>query len=69
MAELAPKYGGATVGEFAHAWVLAHPSRPLAITGTTRLDRIAAAAKADALRLEREDWYGLWEAAQGKPIP
>lgn len=69
MAELSPKYDNATVEQFAHAWVLAHPSQPVSVIGTTRLDRIAATAKADTIKLEREDWYGLWEAAQGKQIP
>ena len=69
MAELSPKYDNATVEQFAHAWVLAHPSQPVSVIGTTKLDRIAATAKADTIKLEREDWYGLWEAAQGKQIP
>lgn len=69
MVELSPKYDNATVEQFAHAWVLAHPSQPVSVIGTTKLDRIAATAKADTIKLEREDWYGLWEAAQGKQIP
>lgn len=69
MKELAPKYGQATVEQFAHAWVLAHPSQPLSVLGTNKLDRLAATARADSLKLEREDWYALWEAAQGRKIP
>ena len=69
MAELSPKYGGATVEQIAHAWVLAHPSQPLSVIGTNKLERIQDTAKADAIQLEREDWYGLWEAAQGRQIP
>lgn len=69
MAELSPKYDNATIEQFAHAWVLAHPSQPVSVIGTTRLDRIAATAKAVTIKLEREDWYALWEAAQGKQIP
>lgn len=69
MAGLASKYGGATVEQFAHAWVLAHPSQPLSVIGTKKLDRIRDTAKADAITLEREDWYALWEAAQGRQIP
>jgi predicted oxidoreductase len=69
MAELSPKYGNATVEQFAHAWVLAHPSKPVSVIGTSRLERITATARADTIKLDREDWYGLWEAAQGKQIP
>lgn len=69
MAGLAPKYGNATVEQLAHAWVLAHPSQPMSIIGTNKLDRIIDTAKAAAIELEREDWFALWEAAQGRQIP
>ena len=69
MAELSPKYDNATVEQFAHAWVLAHPSQPVSVIGTTKLDRISSTAKTDTIKLEREDWYALWEATQGRQIP
>jgi predicted oxidoreductase len=68
-ASMAPRYGGATLEQLAYAWILAHPSRPVVVIGTNKLDRIASAAQADAIVLEREDWYALWEAAQGCQIP
>lgn len=68
-AELSPKYGGATVDQLAYAWIMAHPSRPLPIIGTNKLDRLAAAAGAAGIELECEDWYALWEAAKGCQIP
>ncbi len=66
---MAPRYNGATLEQLAYAWVLAHPSAPVAIVGTNRPERIRSAAAADAIALEREDWYALWEAAQGRKIP
>ena len=68
-AELSAKYGGATLDQLAYAWILAHPSQPLPIIGTNKLERLIATAKATDIQLEREDWYGLWEAAQGQSIP
>ena len=68
-AELSAKYGDATVDQLAYAWIMAHPSRPLPILGTNQLDRLQASAKSAAIQLEREDWYALWEAAQGRQIP
>jgi predicted oxidoreductase len=67
--ELSAKYGNATLDQLAYAWILAHPSQPLPIIGTNKLDRLTATAKAAEIQLEREDWYGLWEAAQGQSIP
>lgn len=67
--KISPRANGATLEQLAYAWVLAHPSRPLAILGTNKIERIRSAAQADAITLEREDWYALWEAAQGRKIP
>lgn len=68
-AELSAKYGGATLDQFAYAWIMAHPSMPLPIIGTNKLDRIKAVVKAAEIQLEREDWYALWGAAKGHGIP
>ena len=68
-AALSAKYGGASVDQLAYAWIMAHPAGALPVIGTNQLDRIAATAKAADIQLEREDWYGLWEAAQGRQIP
>ena len=68
-AHLSAKYGNASVDQLAYAWILAHPAGPVPILGTHRLERIEAAARAAAISLEREDWYALWTAAKGHPIP
>jgi predicted oxidoreductase len=68
-AELSAKYGGASLDQLAYAWILAHPSQPLPIIGTNKLDRLQSSARSTDIVLEREDWYALWEAAQGRQIP
>jgi predicted oxidoreductase len=68
-AELSAKYGGATLDQLAYAWIMAHPSQPLPIIGTNKLERLIATAKSTAIKLEREDWYALWTAAKGFGIP
>jgi predicted oxidoreductase len=68
-AKMGPRYGGATLEQLAYAWILAHPSRPVPVVGTNKPERLKSAARADELNLEREDWYALWEAAQGRRIP
>jgi predicted oxidoreductase len=67
--KIAPRYDGATLEQLAYAWIIAHPSRPLPVIGTKKVDRIQSAARADDIVLEREDWFALWEAAQGRKIP
>ncbi len=68
-AELSAKYNGATLDQLAYAWLMAHPSTPLPIIGTNKLDRIQSCAAAAHIQLEREDWYTLWQAAKGHGVP
>jgi predicted oxidoreductase len=66
---MAARYDGASLEQLAYAWILAHPSRPLPIVGSNRVERITSAAAAVNIVLQREDWYALWEAAQGRKVP
>ena len=67
--KMAARYNSATLEQLAYAWILAHPSRPMPILGTNKIERIQSAAASLNITLEREDWYALWEAAQGRGIP
>ena len=67
--DMSSRYNAAPLEQLAYAWILAHPSQPLPVIGTNKLERLQSAAHADAIALEREDWYALWEAAQGRKIP
>jgi predicted oxidoreductase len=51
------------------AFVLAHPTRPVAIMGTMRTERIAAAAAAARVELDRNDCYDIIEASRGERMP
>jgi predicted oxidoreductase len=67
--KMTSRYGGATLEQLAYAWILAHPASPLPILGTNKIERIQSAVKSSDIKLDREDWYALWEAAQGRQIP
>jgi predicted oxidoreductase len=66
--ELSEKYGGATLDQIAFAWLLAHPSRIVPVLGTNKEARMESAVKGASIELERQDWYALWEAAQGEGV-
>ena len=51
------------------AWLLRHPAHIQPIIGTTHPGRIAAACQADRIVLSREEWYWLFEAGRGGPLP
>jgi predicted oxidoreductase len=51
------------------AFALAHPSRPVAIIGTQRPERITAALDALRVSLDRADVYAIIQASDGVPLP
>ena len=51
------------------AWLLRHPAGIVPIIGSTNPEHIRDATKAADLRLSREEWYRLMEAAAGKQLP
>ncbi len=51
------------------AWLLRHPAPIQPIIGTTNVERIAASAQADEVELTRSEWYSLFIAGRGGPLP
>ena len=51
------------------AWLLKHPAKIQPVLGTSRPDRLRACAKAVSVSLSREEWYTLFAAARGAPMP
>jgi predicted oxidoreductase len=51
------------------AFVLAHPSRPVAILGTQNPDRLAGSVAALDVMLDRQDVYAIIQASEGIPLP
>lgn len=66
--KLVGKYGAA-VDTLCHAWVMNHPSRPISVLGTNKMERVISAARAMSITFEREDWFAVAEAARGARIP
>lgn len=69
LAEVGRAHGDAAPDQVALAWLMAHPAGIRPVVGTGRLDRLAGAAGAARLRLDRQQWYHLLEAARGVPVP
>lgn len=60
---------GVDPGAVAVAFLLAHPAKILPVMGTNNLSRIATISDALKVKLDRENWYRLYEAALGKEVP
>jgi predicted oxidoreductase len=51
------------------AWLLRHPAGIQPIIGTLKTERIVESVKGDDVQLSRIEWYRLFAAANGKPVP
>ena len=64
---LAAAYGHSPA-TMAYAWILRHPSRPLPITGSLRIEALREAVAALDVRISPADWYRVWEASMGHGV-
>jgi predicted oxidoreductase len=60
---------GVAPATIAIAWLLRHPSRPIPVMGSRRIDVLREALAALAVSLDRESWYALWQAGRGHEVP
>jgi len=59
---------GQSFASVVFAWIMALPSRPLPITGSGRIESIAAAVAATGFTLDRSDWFAILRAARGHEV-
>lgn len=67
--DLSSAYDGATPAQLAIAWLLRHPAGIIPLVGSNEPEHIREAAGAANIQLSRQDWYKLWVAARGEPVP
>ena len=60
---------GVDRSQIALAFVVAHPSAPVAIIGSQQPDRIRSSVSALAVTLDRADVYSIVQASEGVPLP
>ncbi|WP_414636783.1 aldo/keto reductase [Aquabacterium sp.] len=57
-----------TMATLAFAWAMRHPSRPVPIVGSRRIDIARDAVSALALKLDAQQWYRIWQAGAGREV-
>lgn len=67
--QVAEEVGATAVEQVVYSWVRQLPCKPLAILGSSNLERVRLAVQSSKFQLSREQWYGIWEAANGAPVP
>ncbi len=60
---------GCTPAGVAFAWLLRHPSRPLPVAGSRRIEALQEAVAALSLTLDAPTWYEIWQAGSGHQVP
>lgn len=68
LSRLAENYDAA-IDQIVLAWVMMHPSNPVAVIGSGKIDRIKGAAGSIKINLSREDWFRIWTASKGYEVP
>ncbi len=66
--DLASRHGVSET-TIAFAWLLRHPSRPIPITGSRRIEALRESVAALDVTLARDEWYRVWEAGAGHEVP
>ena len=59
---------GTSAATVAYAWLLRHPSKPVPIVGSRRIEAVREALAALALNLDAETWYEIWQAGAGREV-
>ena len=59
---------GVSPATIAYAWILRHPSRPVPITGSRRIEAVREAVAALGVTLTSDAWYQVWEASAGHEV-
>ena len=60
---------GVSAGTMAFAWLLRHPSRPIPVAGSRRIQAIREAVAALDVTLDAQDWTEIWAAGSGHEVP
>lgn len=68
LAELAETHA-TTAAAIVYAWLLKHPSHPVVLTGSQRVDVLREAVAGAHLALSREQWFTILRAAHGHDVP
>ncbi|EDM67987.1 putative oxidoreductase, aldo/keto reductase 2 [Moritella sp. PE36] len=67
--DLVQELGANSIEQVIFAWVLKHPSNPVALIGSGKIERVTEMVGALALQMNTEQWYRVWVASKGVGVP
>lgn len=65
---LTTKYG-VDESQLLLAFILRHPAKVCPVVGTANKERLRTSLAAAEIDLDLQDWFLLWEAGEGQPVP
>ncbi|MBZ9676118.1 aldo/keto reductase family oxidoreductase [Mesorhizobium sp. ES1-1] len=68
LAAVAAELGSGELVSVAIAWLLRHPARLVPVIGSMKPERLALMAKALEIDLDRQQWFTILEASEGRPV-
>jgi predicted oxidoreductase len=69
LTEIAEELGTDSIDQVVYAWILYHPAKVIPIVGSGKPERLRSAVEAMKLEMTREQWYRIYMASQGYPLP
>jgi len=69
LTELVEELAANSIEQVIYAWVLKHPSNPVALIGSGKRQRVQEAVSALSLKMNTEQWYRVWVASKGFGVP
>ncbi len=66
---VADETGVGDISTIAIAWLLRHPARLVPVLGTMKPERLAQLVKALDVTLDRQQWFAVLEASEGRAVP
>jgi len=67
--QVGSEVGTSSIDQVVYAWLLMHPSSPSVVLGTGNIKRVESAVAAKQLKLNREQWYRIWQGSTGHSVP
>lgn len=69
LAAVAAETDGHDIATVAIAWLLRHPANLVPVLGTMKPHRLAELAKALDVVVDRQQWFSILEASEGRAVP
>jgi predicted oxidoreductase len=69
LAQVAEELGCTSIDKVIYAWLCKHPAGIIPIAGTGKIERIRLAAEALDLDMSLQQWFSIYTASTGMPMP